>query len=59
MTPPKNAFFEKLEIHLFVKIFRLRVKIRNFWVPKNSPYVTYTPYEYELERMKTHEMRAK
>jgi len=36
MTPPKLALFEKLEIYLSLKIFRLWVKIRNFWVPKKT-----------------------
>ena len=26
--------------------------------PLKSPYVTYSPYQYELKRIKTHEMRA-
>ena len=34
---PKIALFEKLKIYIFVEIFRLRVKIRNFWAPNKTP----------------------
>ena len=53
------AIFEKLEIHVLMKIFHLWVKIRNFWVPQKTPILTYSPYTYEVNRIKTHEMREK
>ena len=53
------AFFEKSKIDIFAKIFRLWVKIRNFWVPKKLHILTYSPYKYEVNRIKTHEMREK
>ena len=37
ITPPKTAIFEKSIIYVFVKISRLWVTIRNFWVPNKIP----------------------
>ena len=37
VSPSKITLFEKLRIYLFVEIFRLRVKIRNFSVPNKTP----------------------
>ena len=53
------AIFEKLEIHVLIKIYNLWIKIRNFWVPKETPNPHYSPYKYEVNWIKIHEMRAK
>ena len=45
ITPPKTAIFEKSIFDVFVKISRLWVKIRNFWVPKKTP----DPHLYTLQ----------
>ena len=45
ITPPKTAIFEKSIFDVFVKISRLWVKIRNFWVPKK----TSDPHLYTLQ----------
>ena len=45
ITPPKTAILEKSIFDVFVKISRLWVKIRNFWVPKK----TSDPHLYTLQ----------
>ena len=45
ITPPKTAILEKSVFYVLVKISRLWVKIRNFWVPKKTP----DPHLYTLQ----------
>merc|ERR1712131_21314 len=57
---PQKQHFLKSRRFTFLwqySVCGLKFKISEY--PLKSPYVTHSPYQYELKRIKNHEMRAK
>ena len=57
--PQKQHFLKSWKFTFLWKYSVCGLKFEISEYPIKLPYVTYSPYKYELERMKTHEMRAK
>ena len=57
--PVKTAIFEKSKFTFLWKYPACGLKIEISGYPRKLPILTYTPYEYEVNRTKTYEMRAK
>ena len=58
-TPKNGHFLEKPKFTFLWKYSVCGFKIEISGYPKKLPYLTYSPYKYELYRTKTHEIRAK
>ena len=56
---PKKTFFEKATFYLFLKYLVCGFKIEISEYPTKVVIINYTPYKYEVNRTKTHEIRAK
>ena len=56
---PQNTFCEKTPFYLFWKYLVCGFKIEISEYPTKVLYVTYSPYKFEVNRTKIHEMRAK
>ena len=56
--PQKQHFLKSWEFTFLWKYSVCWLKFEISEYPIKLPYVTYSPYKYELERMKTHEIRA-
>merc|ERR1712035_84111 len=57
--PQKQHFLKSREFTFLWKYSVCGLKFEISEYPLKLLYVTYSPYQYELERIKTHEMRAK
>ena len=57
--PQKQHFLKSWEFTFLWKYSVCGLKFEISEYPIKLLYVTYSPYQYELERIKTHEMRAK
>ena len=56
--PQKQHFLKSWKFTFLWKYSVCGLKFEISEYPLKSPYVTYSPYQYELKRIKTHEMRA-
>ena len=57
--PQKQHFLKSRKFTFLWKYLVCGLKFEISEYHLNSTYVTYSPYQYELKRIKTHEMRAK
>ena len=57
--PPKTHFLKSWEFIFFWKYLVCGFKIEISEYPTKVVIITYTPYKYEVNRTKTHEIRAK
>ena len=57
--PPKNAFLKKRQVTFFWKYLVCGLKFEISEYPIKLPIITYSPYKYEVNRTKTHEIKAK
>ena len=57
--PQKQHFLKSWKFTFLWKYSVCGLKFEISEYPIKLLYVTYSPYQYELERIKTHEMRAK
>ena len=57
--PKKQHFLKSWKFTFLWKYSVCGLKFEISEYPIKSPYVTYSPYKYELHRIKTHEIRAK
>ena len=57
-TPPKTHFLKSRKFTFLWKYLVCGLKFEISEYPLKSIYVTYSPYKYELKRIKTHEIRA-
>ena len=57
--PQKTRFLKKRHFTFFWKYLVCGFKIEISEYPKKVEFITYTPYKYEVNRTKTHEIRAK
>ena len=57
--PQKQHFLKSREFTFLWKYSVCGLKFEISEYPIKLPYVSYSPYKYELERIKTHEIRAK
>ena len=58
-TPQNHHFWKKGSSHFFWKYLICGFKIEISGYSLKVPIITYSPYKYEVNRTKTHEMRAK
>ena len=57
--PQKTRFLKKRHFTFFWKYLVCGLKIEISEYPTKVEFITYTPYKYEVNRTKTHEIRAK
>ena len=57
--PQKTRFLKKRHFTFFWKYLVCGFKIEISEYPTKLEFITYTPYKYEVNRTKTHEIRAK